>query len=66
MTQQTELEKFKEKLANNQYLFDMMIQRRVHQQAHLDGLLEIYKVETDELTLWLDATIKKQSKESAN
>ena len=64
MTQQTELEKFKEKLADNQELFDMMIQRRAHQKAELDDLLEVYQIETDELTLWLDATIKKQVEEN--
>ena len=55
MTQQTELEKIKEKQADNQDLFVQMLLKRADQERELDDLLRIYQVEEDELTLWVNA-----------
>ena len=55
MTQQTELEKIKEKQADNQNLFVQMLLKRADQERELDDLLRTYQVEEDELTLWVNA-----------
>ena len=55
MTQQTEIEKIKEKQADNQNLFVQMLLKRADQERELDDLLRTYQVEEDELTLWVNA-----------
>ena len=55
MTQQTEIEKIKEKQADNQDLFVQILIKRADQERELDDLLRTYQVEEDELTLWVNA-----------
>ena len=55
MIQQTDLEKIKEKQADNQDLFVQMLLKRADQERELDDLLRTYQVEEDELTLWVNA-----------
>lgn len=67
MTQQTKLTKIRDQLARTRDLHYTILEVRSNHERELDDLLETERIEAiRRLISWLDATIKKQSKESVN
>ena len=64
MTQQTELEKFKEQLAKNQKWLDVISTRRARQDQEWYDDVATERVKVEVLNEWLDEIIEKQAKEN--